>query len=246
MKKALWSLLAVALVAAIAVGGYLAFGQTAVPNPSEEPLETQTIEQMLTIDPTDLKQLVGHVEYVFVAYVVETYDYYSTKNERTFPAVLHKTDPKQPVTECVLKVVQNIKGSLKENAEISYYKMAGITENLDGKKIMVLQEDTFLPVPGQYYLFTGMGAQRDGTLTGGENVALEEGIDAKNLARSKIVQAYSDAFKNEVGPAYATPHFLVTSDVRFKPGINEKIWAEYKKVVAKENPELAKQLEYYD
>ncbi len=248
MKKKTIKVVSVICVVAllIGIGGYIAW-RNYVPTKIERFGSSVSI-----INLTDLREVVGYKEYVFVARVIETYDYYTAKNVRKFPDIVNYYD--MPFTECRVEIVKNIKGTLKENIETSFYKVGGISIS---RTEIYLYENDLIPEKDKYYIFMGM-AHPDGTMTGGGTngtIALEDGIDKNNLESSAIYQKYVDAYKNQILSPYSDEiSYLATIDVDFGDGTeNAKRYAlekesreysaEYEKALIQGNPKLESALE---
>lgn len=187
------------------------------------PTEIQYIHAVSMINFYDPREVVGEKDYVFIGIVEETHDYFTEKDKREFPASV--TDYNRPITECNVKVIKNIKGTLKEGISFPFYKGGGVSKDY---KYIVLYENDFIPEIGKYYIFTGY-AHEDGTVTGGGpngTVALEDGITAENLESSKLYQEYVDAYENQILPKYSIGYsYLAKNDVNFGNGeYNQKLY----------------------
>lgn len=176
-------------------------------------------------NPDDPREVIGSQAYVFVGFVEETHDYMTEKYTRQFPERIKLSD--RAKTECVVKVIKNIKGELKEGSSFSFYKGGGISEN---RQYIELYNDDLMPEVGKYYIFTGY-AHEDGTVTGGGpngTIELESGINDENLEGSKIYLEYVDAYENQVifGKNLYT-EFLAKTDKNYGDGShNVKIQQE--------------------
>lgn len=196
------------------------------------PTEIKYIHANTAYNPNDPKEVIGSQAYVFVGFIEETHDYMTEKDTREFPERIKKKD--LPRTECVVKVIKNIKGELTEGVSFSFYKGGGISEN---RKYIELYENDLIPEVDKYYIFTGY-AHEDGTVTGGGpngTIELEEGINAENLESSKLYQEYIDAAENQVsfGKNLYT-EFLAKNDKNYGDGShNAKI--QQKVLKEKEN-----------
>lgn len=137
-----------------------------------------------------------------MGYVEETYDYYTQKSSRDFPDVIDYYD--REFTECVVKVVEPIKGELIKGETFSFYKTGGITKD---REYFYLDPGDLIPEVGKYYIFTGK-AHPDGTVTGGGTngtIELEAGITAENIGNSEIYKAYTYAYENQILPSDIDP-----------------------------------------
>lgn len=187
------------------------------------PTEINYIHCDTAYNPYDPKEVIGSQAYVFVGYVAETHDYMTEKYIRDFPERIKAVN--RPKTECVVKIIKNIKGELQEGVSLSFYKGGGISED---RKYIELYDNDLMPQVGKYYIFTGY-AHEDGTVTGGGpngTVALEDGITAENLESSKLYQEYVDAYKNQILPKYSIGYsYLAKNDVNFGNGeYNQKLY----------------------
>lgn len=198
------------------------------------PKEISYITNDSSINTNDPRKVVGIKTYVFVGLVEDTYDYFQTKQSHDFPQVI-KDYEHMAFTECVVKAVKNIKGNLKEGESFSFYKVGGTS--MDGKTIELCEND-LIPEKGKYYIFTGI-AHKDGTLTGGgENgtIALENEINADNLADSQVYNKYVKAYEEQKTFENSTNvPYLAKNDVNYKNGeynlsLFEKVQEEKEKV----------------
>lgn len=191
-------------------------------NSNKVPTEIKYIHSNTTVNTDDPREVIGSQAYVFVGLVEETHDYMTEKNKREFPQIVIDADV--PHTECVVKVIKNIKGNLAENITFSFFKVGGTSEDLE---YIQLYENDLIPTVGKYYIFTGY-AHQDGTVTGGGpngTIELESGINADNLESSKLYQEYVDAAENQVsfGKDLLT-EFLAKADQNYGNGsYNEQI-----------------------
>lgn len=187
------------------------------------PLKIQYTHAVSTININDPKEVVGAKDYVFVGFVEETHDYFTEKDKREFPASV--TDFNRPITECKVKVIKNIKGTLKEGISFPFYKGGGVSEDY---KYIVLYENDFIPEIGKYYIFTGYAYEDGAVIGGGPNgtVELENGITADNVESSKLYKEYVDAFHNQILPKYSIGYsYLAKNDVNFGNGeYNQKLY----------------------
>ena len=156
---------------------------------SELPVEY--MEAMMAYDTTNLSEVVGFMDYVFVAKVMEGsepwYKVFSTwinpesgKEETRFSL---------PRTPYLVQIIKNVKGELPVGETIEITKDGGVNE--DQTFLLLFQADS-MPKPGQIYLFTAL-TQSDGSLmvTGpGSNIPLTQADDP-------IVSEYEQAYRNE-------------------------------------------------
>lgn len=169
------------------------------------------------------RAVVGIYSYVFVGFIEETHDYMSERFKREFPETIKEFD--LPMTECNVKVIKNIKGSLRENVTFPVYKTGGLSKNL---MYIEREQNSIMPEAEKYYIFFGY-AHEDGTLTVGDHpgiVEIESGINAENLESSKLYQEYVDAYENQILPKYSIGYsYLEKNDVNFGNGeYNQKLY----------------------
>lgn len=221
MKKHFkWIIPVICTVLAVPVGsGYFVWKNKRVPT------KIQYIHASSLINHYNPREVVGSQKYVFVGHVTETYDYFTEKEKREFPSPV--TEYNEPITECVVNVVKNIKGNLTEDTVFSFYKGGGVSEN---REYIELLENDFIPEIGKYYIFTGH-AYEDGTVIGGGSngtIELESGINADNLRSSKIYQEYVDAVENQILPMYSlSPDYRAAIDRDYGDGsYNKQVYQE--------------------
>ncbi|MCL2022753.1 MAG: hypothetical protein FWG82_00080 [Oscillospiraceae bacterium] len=168
----------------------------------------------------DIKESVGSRQYVFVAYLEETYDYSLTRFTREFPEIIdYYGEHGHGFTECVVRVVKNIKGDLQEGETFSFYKGGGMVPSLTAVQ---LEEGDFIPQAGGYYILMGFG-RPDGTVTGGGNkgtIQLEDWVTDETLEKSELYQKYVDAYKNQILPQFRGnyPSYLAAIDKNYGDG----------------------------
>ncbi|MDR0884742.1 MAG: hypothetical protein LBN05_09125 [Oscillospiraceae bacterium] len=180
-----------AVLAVGAIGGFQWWQHTYVPGK----IENLIIDSDVAFDRSNIRECVGAVDYLFVGYVEKAWDFMQTKTEREWPKYLVELDG--PCTEYQLKVVKNIKGTLRQDEPTTYYQQGGISA--DRSAVVVFGEGT-LPKVGHYYLVWGTcGDFEMGEFIWGGNswIELEEGITSENLKNSKIYQAHVEAYKHE-------------------------------------------------
>lgn len=137
-------------------------------------------EATYLVDVTSKEETVGDADYVFVAKVnsIEETDYRN-------PVELYDDEGKlleivyDPYTRYVINVLENIKGELAINEDLSIYKAGGIDQH---QEYVIEFENDELPKVGDTYIFLAY-VQEDGSLlVCGENSSEE--IEKEN---SKIV-----------------------------------------------------------
>lgn len=226
MKKHIKKIIGIVCVvlAVTVIGGYVAW-RNYIPTEIQYMMPADT-----SVNLGDPREVVGVSEYVFVGYVQQTYDYYTEESNHEFPGVVDYYD--MPFTECQVKIIASIKGSLEEGKEFSFYKVGGVTSN---RSCILLDYKDIMPKLGKYYIFTGI-AHADGTMTGGGTngtIELEEGINESNLEQSKIYQTYLDSYENQILPDSQSiyPDFLCTADENYGDGThNAELYEDYAKL----------------
>ncbi|MDR2525121.1 MAG: hypothetical protein LBC83_02840 [Oscillospiraceae bacterium] len=196
-KKAMLAAVSCALVGVVAVGAYFVVG--AVKKPS-----VVYGHPSYVIDVDDPREVAGFVDYVFVGRVEKQtkvkYAYVSTyetdKGEKTSGI---------PYTGYEITVLENLKGDLRLNETIPFWKQGGVT--MDGKHTQMIYGD-FLPEEGSICMFYAT-AQEDGSLHifgANGNVKLsEENLAQKapqavldSIGKSPLYQELAEACKNEI------------------------------------------------
>jgi hypothetical protein len=151
------------------------------------------------IDIDDPREVSGFVDFVFVGKVEKEngIKYEAVYNRETVSGA--KTTG-NPYTGYDITVMENVKGDLKTNDTMLFWKSGGLS--MDGKYI-TLQEEDFLPEAGQVYMFYA-NAWEDGTLRilgKGGNVQLAESRPAQQTTgqgNSALVQQAAQNERNSV------------------------------------------------
>ena len=176
-----------------------AFGCTTTP--ATQKYNSTELSQSLPITYSDAcyvvninepKEVVGWGDYVFVAKVEE-----ELRTEYNNVRENGKGDKTgKPYTFYKIKVIENLKGNLKLNDYIEYYKHGGVS--YDGKSISLLEGDSLLEV-GKYYILIAV-SDEDGRLGQGlPNSSIELNINNDDeLSNSDVYQAYKDYVQNEI------------------------------------------------
>lgn len=190
----------------------------------------------------DNRAVVGIHPYVFVGYIEETHDYMSERFKKKFPETIKEID--RPMTECKVKVIKNIKGSLREDVTFPVYKTGGLSKSL---MYIEKEQNNIMPEAEKYYIFFGY-PHKDGTVTIGEHpgiIELESGINAENLENSKLYREYVNAAENPIKAPHPTlsDEFLAKNDVDYGDGshnakIQQEILREQAEKEAKEKASL--------
>lgn len=189
-----------------------------------------------SINITDLREVVGASDYVFVGYVEEIYDYNHDRLFHNFPKVIDYYGG--PFTECRVTVTECIKGNIPACETLSYYKVGGVTWlrtsiYLDVEEGYVEEGyGDYYPEVGKYYVFRGM-AHPDGTVTGGginSTEPLEENYNSNNYKQSKVYQNWINACENQIISEYDDYKYLCSADENYGDGVyNAEIYEDYMK-----------------
>lgn len=217
MKKFLKVISVICAVTILGVGCYYLYSITLAPKKFSYYVSEPSY------NAGDNRAVVGIHPYVFVGYIEETHDYMSERFKKNFPETIKEID--RPMTECKVKVIKNIKGSLREDVTFPVYKTGGLSKSL---MYIKMEQDSIMPQSERYYIFIGY-AHEDGTLTVGDHpgiVKIESGINAENLESSKLYQEYVDAYENQILPKYSIGYsYLAKNDVNFGNGeYNQKLY----------------------
>ncbi|MCL2022752.1 MAG: hypothetical protein FWG82_00075 [Oscillospiraceae bacterium] len=215
-KTSFWRVLAISLAFILALPtGYYVFRQF-VP-----PTKTNEILSDYASNPYIVAERVSFAPYAFVGYVEKTYDMNQARLYRSFPASRTEDFACNAYTECVIKVLKNIKGDLRTDVPISYYKPGGLEPTLSA---LIKHRDDVIPEEGKLYVFLA-NASEDSTFGGGgpnSTVELEQGITAETLEKSEIYQEFVEGCKNPVLNDWAhtylayVPRYMSEFDVNFK------------------------------
>ncbi len=190
-----------------------------------------------SINMTDLREVVGANDYVFLGYVEEIYDYNHDRFFHKFPKIIDYYGG--AFTECSVTVTECIKGNIPAGETLSYYKTGGVTWlrtsiYLDVEESYIEEGyEDYYPEKGKYYVFRGI-AHPDGTITGGginSTEPLEENYDLNNYKQSVVYQKWVDAYENQIISEYDNNFkYLCSADEDYGDGThNAEIFAEYLK-----------------
>lgn len=149
-------------------------------------------EASFMVDVDNPEEIVGWGDYVFVAKVeAELRTEYTNLRENENGNVTG-----MPFTVYSITVIDNLKGKLKKNEPIEFFKHGGV--NYDGKSISLLEGDQLLEA-GKYYILVG-AAESDGRLGQGmPHSAIElEAISEQEIVSDKIYNNFEKYVKNEV------------------------------------------------
>lgn len=144
------------------------------------------------VDTEKPEEIVGWGDYVFVAKVegeLRT-EYTNIRNNADC------TITGKPYTVYSITVVDNLKGRLKKNKPIEFFKHGGV--NYDGKSISLLEGDQLLE-SGKYYILTA-ASENDGRLGQGmPNSAIKLNAGSKQeIVSDKEYKNFKKYVKNEV------------------------------------------------
>lgn len=178
--------------------------QTASTSQNQLPIEP--IRGSFVVDIDNKNEVVGLVDYVFVARVVsEEGTIY--KNIVTMEDENGETrEAGSAYTNYKIEVLDNIKGNLKKEEPFEILKQGGIS--LDKKTIQVFEDD-YLPEVNNSYIFLGYGQEDGSILISGSNSNIlvntpdspnEQSLLSveKEITASEEYKAYQDAFENQV------------------------------------------------
>ncbi|MDR2408753.1 MAG: hypothetical protein LBE13_11665 [Bacteroidales bacterium] len=152
-------------------------------------LPTEYVITEYALDMTDLKQVVGDADYVFVC---KTKGYLSTE---------YNSDD-IPTTRYTIEVIENIKGELKAGEDIVLRKAGGIKKN---HKSFYLYSDDSLPKVNHYYIVSVYGQPSGDILACGENT---------NIALASIENYKTDINYTNILEAYENE--IVSNRTRYK------------------------------
>lgn len=157
---------------------------------SEIPVVYDDGSFMVNVDNPE--EIVGWGDYVFVAKVeAELRTEYTNLRENEDGTITGK-----PYTVYSITVIDNLKGKLKKNEPIEFFKHGGV--NYDGKSISLLEGDQLLEV-GKYYILVA-AAETDGRLGQGmPHSAIELNATSKQeIVSNEEYKNFKKYVKNEV------------------------------------------------
>ena len=157
---------------------------------AEVPIVYDDASFMVNIEKPE--EIVGWGDYVFVAKVEgELRTEYTNIRKNADGTITGK-----PYTVYSITVVDNLKGHLKKNKTIEFFKHGGV--NYDGKSISLLEGDQLLE-SGKYYILTA-ASESDGRLGQGmPNSAIELNVGSKQeIVSNKEYKNFKKYIKNEV------------------------------------------------
>lgn len=143
-------------------------------------IPTVRLQASFSIDPGNLKELVGDADYVFAGKVTE-----ETGTEYKYPISIEISENEtrevaSPYTNYMVRVTENIKGDLIMDQDIPIQKAGGILE--DGSMYELYEGDE-LPAVGETYIFFAY-AQEDGSLLiSGPNS--NQKVDSEEVSKSR-------------------------------------------------------------
>ncbi|KGL38156.1 hypothetical protein BMT55_09710 [Listeria newyorkensis] len=172
--------------------------------PSEtDKIPTSYMHGSFVIDVDNPEATVGFSDYTFIGYVNKKtgtrYEDAQTMEQENGSTKEAST----PYTQYSVTVIENIKGELEQDKEISLEKAGGINE--ENTEYFLYEEDS-LPSQGKYYIFTA-NAQDDGSLlvSGPNSNVLIDDINTKNKAAAEeevvvteTAKEYTEAYENEI------------------------------------------------
>jgi hypothetical protein len=171
-------------------------------------------------DPNDKKQLAGFADYVFVAEVTEVVGtgYSGVEMYDGFRFDSH------PFTQYKIRVLENLKGNLKTDEDITLTKHDGVY--YFGEKVSFLEGD-MLPDAGECYIFL-CSCDEDGELIIGQFCSHNDIYICKAdeyTGQENVVKIYRDAVENMdesvcLGERYKSKYDVKVSPVRCPVGEN--------------------------
>jgi len=175
----------------VAILGVASYGYAKTSAKNNENLPITKICASYAINVNNLEELIGDADYVFVGEALKN-DGVEYKKPVVVETELGSKEYKSPYTNYSLKVVENIKGNLVSNIEIS--KVGGTSSD---KKTIFVYEGDVLPVEGKTYIFSAYG-QPDGTLlVSGANSNQELNLQTK-ISRESLYSKYKEALENQI------------------------------------------------
>jgi hypothetical protein len=163
-------------------------------------------------DVTDPYVMAGEMEYIFVGRVID-----ATSTEYWYRDTM-------PVTTYDVQVLLNLKGELVADV-IQVQKMGGISKD---QKTYILQENDFLPVPGEIYLFNSLANNAGLPQLSSQNtnikldVSLDKGTDGQDLdsllreiEATKEYHTYLEALENPIKTTLPRETYISIYDVAY-------------------------------
>lgn len=179
-------------------------------------IPTVRLQASFSIDPGNLKELVGDADYVFAGKVTE-----ETGTEYKYPISIEISENEtrevaSPYTNYMVRVTENIKGDLIMDQDIPIQKAGGILE--DGSMYELYEGDE-LPAVGETYIFFAY-AQEDGSLLiSGPNS--NQKVDSEEVSKSRTKSTRStDTVYEQTLEAYEQQ--IVTDRKRYTSSYEEK------------------------
>lgn len=152
------------------------------------------ISSVSAIDVDNYAELVGYYDYVFCGTVTEAV---GTQYEETEIGGDNPRTDYNPYTVYHVKVIENIKGELGRDKEVTLYKGGGLAKD---KKSYILRYGDCLPEAGKTYMFNAW-VREDGKLgiSGkNSNIYMCEASEAGNIKDHDLYNQFVDAYRNEV------------------------------------------------
>lgn len=164
-------------------------------------LPIEEIHGTFVCDPSNMNELVGLVDYVFVGKVLSNNgpqykDFLTSENGSGEPIEIGI-----PHTSYTVQVISNIKGQLKTDEPIEVMKFGGVSQD---QTAVWLFEGDLLPEENQTYVFLTMGQPDGSLLISGPNSNVpfdtaepySDGLKENSL----LYNAYADAYEHEIIP----------------------------------------------
>ncbi|GAB2027539.1 hypothetical protein [Lactovum odontotermitis] len=215
MKKKIIILLSLLVIALLSVGAFFSMRNNVPRNTTQKKSgKTIYVSASYAIDPTNLSELAGIADNVFVGEVINDMEtVYSGKS-------------RLPLTVYKVRVVENIKGKFAVDKPLRLYKDGGYTENGD----LNIYSDDEMPQSGNYYVFSTYTQNPDRDLPSGSivasgmnsNIRLDKNeVNGENTGRSsgKILE-FQNAVENQV-PFDRERGEIVDSETYFNEALPE-------------------------
>lgn len=143
------------------------------------------------IDVNNIDALIGDADYVFLAKVVK-YEGTQYRDPVTVETEEGVKEYKDPYTKYSLKVLENIKGELKDDVEI--FKAGGLSSD---KESILIYEGDELPEEGKTYIFSAYGQEDGSLLVSGTNSNKEVNLKEKSKEDGVFLK-YKESLNSQI------------------------------------------------
>ena len=190
-EKIIVTIISVLAVATLGIAVFFIFFK---PNTS---IGTVYSQSSYVIDVEDLSAKAGFADYVFVGTVLSNAGTHYKKG--TTPSEKDDHIFSSPYTDYIVKVVENLKGSLKTDTELKITKSGGLSEKGD---CIYISEGDVMPEEGKVYVFFANGNNDGGIIVSGinSNLEIDEALvkeDTISYSDSKVYKEAAEAVKNQ-------------------------------------------------